>query len=99
MKLTSKTKEAFEKWLEQQDIAPYKTMFWDIPEIIQSSYIIEFFDSVGIYICIEPFKEIARKVYFDVSLDFELYGVWSTRQEATDKAIEKANEIYNNKFA
>ena len=33
--LTLKAKDVFEKWLEKQEVAPYKVMFWDIPKIVQ----------------------------------------------------------------
>lgn len=83
-----------QKWIERQD------------ERLINALIIEFFDSVGIYIEIQKQTrnyEGENIVYFlsfieeenikDVNNDY----LFLTRQESTEEAIKKANEIYNNK--
>lgn len=89
MKLTGKCKEAFLKYCKQTE-----SFMETYEDIYLNALIIEFFDSVGIYITIEPFKNY-QIVYFDVSINFELHSVWKNRHEATNEAIIKANEIYN----
>lgn len=32
-------KSGFNEWLQSLDLAPYPTMFWDVPKFIQLSYI------------------------------------------------------------
>jgi hypothetical protein len=95
MTLTGKAKKSFEKWY-------YKEIHYvglcDIDMHLSqtiNALIIEWFDSVGVYINIEP-KRVIDSWIFDVLINKEVHSVWSTRQEATTKAIEKANEIYNN---
>ena len=102
--LTGKCKEDFENWLftvRNEEIIDgeikydlYYMFMYMLPENCKKQLIIEWLDSVEIYICIEPQKEF-KNVYFDVSIDFDLHSVWSTRKEATNRAIEKANDIYN----
>lgn len=65
--------------------------------IYQYALIIEWFDSVGIYVnalrysLSEPNKWVVIKSLCENNLDF----IYSSRQEATKQAIIKANEIYN----
>ena len=66
--------------------------------IFKHALIIEFFDNVGIYINISTstFKISQREFNFEIKdNDCKGYG-YLTRHEATEKAIEKAVEIYNN---
>lgn len=76
----------------------------EIDDLYLYALIIEWFDSVGIYISIivdlnfedEDLMFFYNNVrynnnYICVTLDFK------TRQEATESAITKANEIYNSK--
>jgi hypothetical protein len=69
--------------------------FVSLPETCQNALIIDWFDSEGIYISIQP-KRIISEWIFDVLINEEIDSVWSDRQEATTEAIKKANEIYNN---
>ena len=95
MILTGKAKLDFEKWLDKQNVAPYKVMFYDIPIVVQIAYLVEWFDSVGIYITSDYF-ELNKGFYSEVlNSDFEI--IKPTRQEALIEAIKKANEIYNSK--
>ena len=71
-------------------------------EIEKNAIIIEWFDSMGIYInvggvlmdCLSDFS-------FDIQTNNTLNGIdnsgFNSRSEATKKAILKANEIYNSK--
>ena len=67
-------------------------------ERFQNALIIEFFDSVGIYIFIECGTYV-REPYFKYRIvtdhDQEVSFKYNSRQEATEQAIQKANEIYN----
>lgn len=102
MKLTGKAKEDFILWCENNSISYVEVLSI---ESYLNTLIIEWFDSVGIYI------ELNR---FTLSLKFEFWhytisdkkGVHlnnhlhnkvniDSRQEATEQAIIKANEIYN----
>lgn len=72
------------------------------PSIILNSHIIEWFDSVGVYISIhfvEVFNEMKCKKGFESYVTFEnhttKFRCVETRQEATNAAIIKANDIYN----
>ena len=100
MKITGKTKEAFEKWLEDTDNLCGLDLF-QLPDTCIDTLIIEFFDSVGIYIWTMPSLRVETKWTFRVFktlledyVNQHAY-IYNTRQEATGKAIEKANEIYN----
>lgn len=90
MKLTGKAKEDFTKWKISSDnifVATYNKTI----NILENALIIEWFDSVGIYVEI-----IRNDDYFDYIVMEEWDYGFETRQEATSKAIEKANMIYNN---
>ena len=93
MILTGKAKLDFEKWLDKQNVAPYKVMFYDIPIVVQIAYLIEWFDSVGIIITSDYFE--LNKGYYSEILDSNFAIVKPTRQEALTEAIKKANEYYN----
>lgn len=60
--------------------------------------IIEWLDSVGIYVSIGR-SYISEKFFFEIlHARFTYEGKWyKSRQQATEKAIEKAIEIYNEK--
>lgn len=110
-------KKDFEKWMKEtykdvtvghpHDMVGCQSLsdaFKYIPPSMQWGVIVDFFDSVGIYINIEwwqstdlyPSKECN---YFIVAIDHEEVADYlDTRQEARAAAIEKATEIYNEKF-
>ena len=96
MKLTGKAKEDFEKWIETLEVAPYVVMLENIPICYLNALIIEWLDSVGIFIFIEFGYKFT--IVNNESSIFDKYYIHSTnletRQEATEKAIEKANEIF-----
>jgi len=92
MKLTGKCKEAFFNQTLYTEIT-----FDLIGELFQNALIIDFFDSVGIYIsinydCISEGFEL--KIY---SNNYKVCSGIHERTEASNAAIEKANEIFNNR--
>ena len=113
MILTGETKEDFERWLHSNDVLikdgiyddTYLTdVFEELPLNLQYASIIEWFDSVGIYISInyvDFYDELRNNTGFETyvtnkGLSVKFRSV-SSRQEATLQAIKKANEIYNSK--
>ncbi|WP_276679708.1 hypothetical protein [Empedobacter brevis] len=100
MELTGKAKEDFLKSNGKKE-AWINIML----PIYQQAIIIEWFDSVGIYIDAEFFrKNIKDEPQFVSSTTDEWNGLqplriqFSSRQEATEQAIIKANQIYNERF-
>ena len=65
----------------------------NVKETLLNALIIEWFDSVGIYITSDYF-ELNKEFYSEI-LDSNFAIVKPTRQEALTEAIKKANEIYN----
>lgn len=101
MKLTGKCKEDFEMFIFRQKgtlpkgIESYN--YYDLQESYIISDIINWFDSVEIYICIPPVFPV-NKYGFAYSVDLKYsYDIFNTRTEATKAAIIEANEIYNDK--
>jgi len=100
MQLTGRCKEEFEKWLDDNYNAYefYNCMGWfeHIPSMQYGVYV-DFFDSVGYELEIFKTDELDFNVFVSVGKAIGESGfLVSTRQEARTKAIEKANEIYNN---
>ena len=74
-----------ENWLEKQEVAPYKQMFWDIPKIVRNAYILDFF-----------IKE--KKVFVEVYSNHSGWGWIITKTNGTTiKEIEdyKFYETYD----
>ena len=104
MVLTDEAKLDFERWLHSNDVLikegiyddTYLTdVFEKLPLNLQYASIIEWFDSVGIYITTD-YLELNRGFYSEIlNENFEI--VKPTRQLALTEAIKKANEIYNSK--
>ena len=104
MVLTDEAKLDFERWLHSNDVLikegiyddTYLTDVFDkLPLNLQYASIIEWFDSVGIYITTD-YLELNRGFYSEIlNENFEI--VKPTRQLALTEAIKKANEIYNSK--
>jgi len=102
MKLTGKCKQDFLEYYWETKIKPLnfpvckkqdlEAFFDTISELFQNALIIEFFDSVGVVI------EVAEDEGWDAYVDKEWVKTsLNTRQEATNAAIAKANELYNSK--
>lgn len=99
MILTGKAKEDFLNWVnltEDMFLCAYSER-----EI--TSLIVDWFDSVGIYIAIKKSVDI----FWLYNIKINSTGVYisalelmqKTRQQATEQAIIKANDIYNEKEA
>ena len=103
MILTGKAKEDFFKWLDNQGVNGIDISNWEfekfhlLSNVSQNALIIEWFDSVGIYVNAE--LDYLHLVWFPTinnNWNFEEHE-FETRQEAIKEAIKKANEIYNEK--
>ena len=97
--LTNKALEHFLNWkVNNKNLSTIEVLdFKHLSITSQNALIIEFFDSVGIYVNVlkyglsEPNKWVIIKSLCENNLDF----IYSSRQEATIQAIKKANDIYN----
>jgi hypothetical protein len=86
--ITGKAERDFYKWLfEKHNLQPYNIF----NRIFTNALIIEWFDSVGIYINIIGYSKTKWRVL--VRSNYDEY--FNSRQQATEEAIKKANEIYN----
>lgn len=106
MLLTNKAKEDFENYVLNKNlghdsevlISVYnqETLFIDYKDVkktLLNALIIEWFDSVGIYITFD-YLDLNKCFYSEIlNENFEI--IKPTRQEALTEAIKKANEIYN----
>lgn len=106
MELTGKAKEDFDNWWSSitspalsGEIHHFKvkTRFdvgvEDLTDSMKYGVYVDWFDSVGIIIeVIFPFSSWS----YIVNDDLDPLKEFDTRQEVRIKAIEKANEIYNN---
>ena len=106
MKLTGQAYEDFEKWYGDVVMLQHKEYYTDIDYFtpsMQYGVYVDWFDSVGIYIedKIDTDWDYKRITFYsDIDTNKEIYTTQSnehqTRAEARSKAIEQANEIYNN---
>jgi len=95
MILTGKALEDFLKF-HQQDKVWYDLMIKSESYTILYALIIEWLDSVGIYVSLKT--DIVGDVFeFDVFVNELYFGSNTSRQEATRQAIIKANDIYNDR--
>jgi len=113
--LTGKAKEDFLNNLElnfslKEFVKEFPFCFDNENELFKTNVIVEYFDSVGIYISV--YVSTCRTEFnFNIEWEHNGYKEFSsvynketgclfykckTRQEATTEAIKKANEIYNN---
>jgi|GEM_PF-5381529 len=100
--ISDKCKLDFEKWLDKQEVAPYKVMFYEIPIIVQICYLVQWFDVVGLNIYTKPIFH-----YGGLSFEGSIEGreiskieteYFKTRTEAFLKSIELVNVRYNDNF-
>lgn len=99
MKLTGKCAEAFKSYLKETKGDVMAHVIYEFEDLYQNALIIEFFDSVGIYVEIKN-KFGQRKQCQRFSFVVKNYNsgfLFDFRTEATNKGIEKANEIFNNR--
>jgi len=94
-KLTGKSKDAFYEWMNTQPVDELLVCF----DISLNALIIEWFDSVGIYISIKSkFGQNKQRQRFGYSLlNYVSMFAFDSRTEATNFAIEKANLLFNEK--
>ena len=97
--LTGKARLVFERWLNEQPVAPYATVVWNIPITAFFAYLEDFLATVDIHILIEyheHIKQFSGKVKdFNKNLRIDL-GIHKLKDVIRRDAINKANEIYNN---
>lgn len=101
MILNGKAEEDFKKWfIETKDLYDsYENELRLMSDTGLNALIIEFFDSVGVYIDVRiEFNDSFVLKTFDSYAEDDYVGNFSNRQEATKQAIKKANDIYNEKF-
>ena len=106
MKLTGKCLEAFEKWLKKQPFVNHNRytklliihgkVYTDLNELFIDTLIIEFFDSVWIYITVMACNDKT----FDSEIRTNKINIMTSqfmekRTQATNEAIIKANDLYN----
>jgi hypothetical protein len=101
MILTGKCREGFINFMcknhKHIKWCDYQTM----SEVILNALIIDYFDSIEVYIEIQVLKvETYPKYSFNMrNINFNMLSqgdYFKSRQEATEKAIEKANDLINN---
>ena len=107
MKLTGKCKIDFEKWQKAEDWfwnaemfdADYTNLelFNELPNSLKYGVYVDYFDSVGIDIDVFNNRSQGFYGYRFTGMRYMKINI-KTRQEARTKAIEKANEIYNEKL-
>ena len=100
MELTGKAKESFIDYLDKTNQIKIEkgilNLHWqDLPEKFKNALIIEWFDSVGIYITFDYFD--LNKCFYSEILNYNSFSTVGTRQECAKNSILKANEIYNSK--
>jgi hypothetical protein len=106
MKLTGKCKQDFEEWYKNYYLkVPFlneeeknKTVidFYEERESIQYGVYEDFFDILGIGICVTPVFP-TNKYGWSFSVELEAsYFNYSSRNTARTEAIKEANEIHNN---
>lgn len=74
-------KLGFEKWLGEQELAPYTVMFWDTPKFIQLAYIQKFLRE-------EKKKDVNSLPY--VNMDIYGYSIMSEKSviDSTEDEFE-----------
>lgn len=97
MILTGICKEKFLEWLFET--YSYQDLSVLYPLHLSNALIIDFFDSVGIYIGVYPSTNCSQYLMFEISINDDWIGEEENRQEATIQAIKKANDIYNERFS
>lgn len=108
MILTGKAKDDFNKWkIECKRLSSVEVLeFRFLSNVVQNSMIIEWLDSVGIYIEVacSPTLEVGvircnfnSYVSGQIVINNHPFGWVNSRAETTEQAIITANEIYNQK--
>ncbi len=108
MKLEGKAKSEFEKWFKDNYEHTMllwgeyveNTGFYELTESMRYSVYVDWFDSVDIDITVRKRNgefDYDIKDHLNSGLLFTDYDWRATRPEARTAAIEKANEIHNNR--
>lgn len=93
MKLTGKLKQDFLLFFNTNRRGT-EVSYYQLPELFQNALIIEYLDSVGVYIL--PSKALFSKHWKYIIGGYNQAGLlFNSRTEAINAAIEKANEIIN----
>jgi|SRR6478736_1007221 len=99
MKLTGKCRADFNKWLDSK--YAYNIVDWERSRrILKEAFCLEFFDLRGLYIDrLTPEREVRIWDYRDGEPDKPIVidTTYTDRCEEYHEAIEKANDLYNNK--
>ena len=99
MILTEKAKKDFYKYINIEDYKLFDYVRKKYAnEIVLNALIVEWFDSVGIYIEISFYDDCywTYNIYSNKPvLEKETANICNNRQEALTEAIKKANEYYN----
>jgi hypothetical protein len=107
MKLTEQAKKRFERWFVLTEfpmpiITPMQTAiqdFYDLPDSMKFGVYVDFFDFEEVFITIncENFDRYQIEVW-QLHIEGWFEDEKETRHEARTKAIEKANELLNQKL-
>lgn len=101
--LTDKAKIDFMNWCKNKvDASSYnpKVFSLDLAKVIYNNIVIEWLDSVGILVSTHSDMYCKFHSYINIDKTYKRYQISEgvlTRNEATEAAIFKANEIYNQK--
>ncbi|MDV3768117.1 hypothetical protein CMU26_00985 [Elizabethkingia anophelis] len=103
--MEGKAKEEMLKWLSANYPLGWKAMeMGGLRPSFQNTLIVEWLDSVGIVISVMVDMSFNHSIYYDYTLTVNSFTYFSnetykSRQEATEAAIKKAVEIFNEKYA
>jgi hypothetical protein len=102
--ITGKCKQDFEKWFLSKTKTTYREsgklrilkydVFTTMSKSMQYGVLQDFFGSVGIDV-VDDIDSCANDFRYLSKVDFKYIDAHNTRPEARDAAIEKANEIHN----
>lgn len=101
--LTGKALADFDKWVKEYEVgfidmepSNIYVMYNDLNEAQQLPIIIEWLDSLGIYINTHVQCDSTGVCYnFNIENYYQNYDYYASRLEATKQAIIHANKIYN----
>ena len=108
MKLTGENKEKFKEWLWENVYVPnawhqYNITFEQLPPSMQWGVYVDYADSLDVFIYVLAWETEGGDYYFN----WGIIGFWGdhsdniryeSRQEAREKAIDKFNELMNEKL-
>lgn len=96
MKLTYKCLDDYLKWQKEHVFM----VFHGCPENVENAIITDFFDLNGIHITVGyDNNSYVSEVVNSKTISLALFTECKSRLEAYNKAIEKANDVYNIKSA